>query len=222
MRTRARPADRFLLKPVLRLDTSSLRPVTFAAHAQTACATIPARPHFRRPFIPEPTHRVNERIRAHEVRLIGADGKQVGVVLIQEALRQARVAGLDLVEVNAAVAPPVCRLLDYGKYQYTQDKRERESKKKQKKVEVKGVRISFKMGEHDRELRRLLAEKFLKEGHKVRVDMVLRGREKALVGQGREIMASFLKTLEPLARVEEPVSRSPRGLTGIITAKADS
>jgi len=184
-----------------------------------ACTAIPDRSRFRRPFIPEPAHRVNERIHAREVRLIGADGKQVGVVPLQEALRQARVAGLELVEVNAGVAPPVCRLLDYGKYQYAQDKREREGKKKQKKVELKAVRISFKMGEHDRELRRLLAEKFLKDGNRVRVDMVLRGREKALVGHGREIMQSFINALEPLAQVEEPITRSPRGLTGIITAK---
>lgn len=163
---------------------------------------------------------MNEQIRHREVRLVGEDGKQVGVVPIQEALRLARVAELDLVEVNTAAVPPVCRILDYGKYQYEQDKRERESKKKQKKVEIKGVRISFKMGEHDRQLRRGLAEKFLAEGHKVRVDMVLRGREKALRARGAGIMESFLQTLEPLARMEEPVSWSPRGLTVTIAPKS--
>lgn len=163
---------------------------------------------------------MNERIRAREVRLIGADGKQVGIVPIEEALRQARVAELDLVEMNATVVPPVCRMLDYGKYQYAQDKHERESKKKQKKVEIKGVRISFKMGEHDRHLRKAAAEKFLGEGHKVRVEMVLRGREKALARRGVEILEAFLRELEPLAKTEEPIARSPRSLTTTIAPKS--
>lgn len=162
---------------------------------------------------------MNEHIRAREVRLIGADGKQVGIVPVEEALRQARVAELDLVEVNAAVVPPVCRLIDYGKYQYDHDKHERESKKKQKRVEIKGVRISFKMGEHDRHLRKTAAEKFLGEGHKVRVEMVLRGREKALARRGVEVMETFLQELEALAKREEPIARSPRGLTTTIVPK---
>jgi translation initiation factor IF-3 len=124
------------------------------------------------------------------------------------------------VEVNAAVVPPVCRLLDYGKYQYDQDKRERESKKKQKKVEIKGVRISFKMGEHDRHLRKAAAEKFLGEGHKVRVEMVLRGREKALARRGVEVLQAFLRELEAVAKHEEPVTRSPRGLSTTIEPKS--
>lgn len=133
------------------------------------------------------------------------------MVSIDEALRQARVAELDLVEVDAASAPPVCRLLDYGKYQYEQDKKERELKKKRKKVEIKGVRISFKMGEHDRQLRKTLAEKFLTEGHKVRVELPLRGREKALREVGRKTLVSFLDSLQDISRVEEAVSASPRG-----------
>lgn len=162
---------------------------------------------------------MNERIRAREVRLIGADGKQIGVVLTPEALRQARVAGLDLVEVESDAVPPVCRLLDYGKFQYDQDKKERESKKKQKKMDVKGVRISFKMGEHDRALRRSLAEKFLAEGHKVRVEMVLRGREKGLRTRGAEILQTFLDKLADRSSVVEPISWAPRGFTATIAAK---
>lgn len=154
-----------------------------------------------------------------DVRLIGSDGKQIGVVPREEALRQARVAGLDLVEVNAAATPPVCRILDYGKYQYEQGKRERESRKKQKRTEVKGVRISFKMGSHDRELRKARAEKFLSEGNKVRVELVLRGREKALRTLGKEQLESFLRELELLSRVEEPVAQAPRGLAAVIAPK---
>lgn len=114
-------------------------------------------------------------------------------------------------EVDASATPPVCRLLDYGKYQYEQDKKEREVRKKRKKVEVKGVRISFKMGEHDRQLRKALAEKFLKEGDKVRVEMVLRGREKALREVGRKALEAFLDSLASVAQVEESVSSTPRG-----------
>ena len=161
---------------------------------------------------------MNERIRSRDVRLIDADGKQVGVVPLEEALRQARVAELDLVEVDATSTPPVCRLLDYGKYQYEQDKKEREFRKKRKKVEVKGVRISFKMGEHDRQLRRVLAEKFLKEGHKVRVELPLRGREKALRQVGKQALESFLESLQEIALVEEAVTATPRGGLSAILA----
>lgn len=162
---------------------------------------------------------MNEQIRAREVRLIGADGKQIGVVPRDEALRQARAAGFDLVEVSPEAVPPVCRLLDFGKYQYEQDKRERESRKKQKKIEVKGVRISFKMSPHDRDLRKALATKFLKEGHRVRVEMVLRGREKALRAVGAQQLQRFLEDLADIARVEEPISWAPRGMAAVIVPK---
>ena len=138
----------------------------------------------------------------------------------EEALRQARVAGLDLVEVNAITQPPVCRLLDHGRYQYEQDKRERESRKKQKRTEVKGVRISFKMGSHDREMRKALAEKFLKEGNKVRMELVLRGREKALRALGKQQLEAFMKELDSLASIEEPIAQAPRGLAAVIAPKA--
>lgn len=162
---------------------------------------------------------MNEQVRAREVRLIGTDGKQVGIVPREEALRQARVAGLDLVEVNATANPPVCRLLDYGKYQYEHDKRERESRKKQKRVEIKGVRISFKMSDHDRDMRKALAEKFLKEGNKVRAELVLRGREKALRALGRKQLEAFLEQLESIAKVEEPIAQAPRGMAAVLAPK---
>lgn len=165
---------------------------------------------------------MNEQIRAPQLRLIGADGKQIGIVSREEALRQARVAGLDLVEVNAAGNPPVGRLLDYGKYQYAVDKREREIRKKQKKIEVKGVRISFKMGPHDLDLRKSLAEKFLKDGQKVRVEMVLRGREKTLRPIGIAQMEAFLRSLASLSTLEEPIASAPRGLAAVIAPRQAS
>lgn len=173
---------------------------------------------FGRPFVAR-GQRVNEQIRARQVRLIGADGKQIGVVLREEALRQARVAELDLMEVNASAEPPVCRILDFGKYQYEHDKREHESRKKQKRVEVKGIRISFKMGAHDRELRKAQTERFLSEGHKVRVELVLRGREKALRSLGLKQLEAFIRDFESVARVEEPAAQAPRGLAATIVPK---
>lgn len=153
------------------------------------------------------------------MRLIDASGHQVGVVPIEEALRQSRLAGLDLVEVSAGTVPPVCRILDYGKYQYEQAKKEKESKKHQKKVEVKGIRLGLKTDDHDRELKQKKTQEFLAEGHKVRVEIVLRGREKAHKPLAATILAQFLETLSAPHIVEERVSSSPRGLACTIAPK---
>lgn len=153
------------------------------------------------------------------MRLIDASGHQVGVVPIEEALRQSRLAGLDLVEVSGGTVPPVCRILDYGKYQYEQAKKEKESKKHQKKVEVKGIRLGLKTDDHDRELKKKKTQEFLAEGHKVRVEIVLRGREKAHKPLAATILAQFLETLSAPHIVEERVSSSPRGLACTIAPK---
>lgn len=163
--------------------------------------------------------RVNQRIRARTVRLIDAEGKQVGIVPIEEALRQSRLVGLDLVEVSRGTMPPVCRILDYGKYQYEQAKKERESKKHQKKVEIKGIRLGFRTDDHDRLLKKKKTEEFLEEGHKVRVEIVLRGREKAHVPLARKNLEAFLQEIAVPYLLEERVMGSPRGLAGTIAPK---
>lgn len=164
---------------------------------------------------------MNTRIRARQVRLIDATGRQVGVVQLEEALRQARLAGLDLVEVSRGTLPPVCKILDFGKYQYEQAKREKEMRKRQKKIEVKGIRLGLKTDDHDRLLKKKQTEEFLSEGDKVRVEIVLRGREKAHRPLARTILESFLRALGRPHVVEEAIAHSPRGLAATIAPKGE-
>lgn len=162
---------------------------------------------------------MNTQIRARSVRLIDAEGKQVGIVPLEEALRQARLVDLDLVEVSPATTPPVCKILDYGKYQYEQAKREKESRKHQKKVDVKGVRLGFRTDDHDRLLKQRRVEEFLTEGDKVRIEIVLRGREKAHRALARKLLETFFRTIAVGYTVEEPIAHSPRGLAATIAPK---
>ena len=161
---------------------------------------------------------VNNQIRAREVRLIDKDGKQLGIFNLTDALRKAREAGLDLVQVTQKVSPPVCKIADYGKYAYQVKKKERKQKT-QKSGELKSIRLRFNISPHDMETRVKAAEKFLKKGYKVRIEMVLRGREKHLSDFAREKMAQFLKILQNLIpiKVERDIKREARGLTIIIS-----
>lgn len=120
----------------------------------------------------------NNRIRAKEVRLIDQEGQQLGIFTLPEALRQARQAGLDLILITEKASPPICKITDYGKYAYSQSKKERKQKIKQTD-EIKGIRLSFNISTHDLETRVKAAEKFLKKGNKVRLEMRLRGRGKS-------------------------------------------
>lgn len=147
------------------------------------------------------------------MRLIDAEGKQVGVVPISEALRQSRLVGLDLVELSPQARPPVCKILDFGKYQYEQQKREKEQRKGKKKTDIKGVRIGFKTGEHDQEMKRDRAENFLKDGDKVRIEIVLRGREKAHKPLARTLLEDFLKKISVPFRAEESIAPHPNGFS---------
>lgn len=161
---------------------------------------------------------INNQIRAREVRLIDKDGKQLGVFRLEDALRKAREAGLDLIQVTQKVSPPVCKIADYGKYAYQVKKKERKQKQ-QKSGELKSIRLRFNISPHDMETRVKAAEKFLKKGYKVKIDMVLRGREKRLSSFAREKMAQFLEILGNLIpiKVEREIKREARGLTMIIS-----
>jgi len=161
---------------------------------------------------------VNNRIRAHEVRLVDEVGKQLGLVPLQKALQLASERNLDLVQVTEKVEPPVCKIIDYGKYLYTLQKKERQTKVKGR-IEVKGIRLGFNISPHDLETKAKLAEKFLKKGDKVRVEMKLRGREKALQEFAKEKMNQFLEIIETLIpiKIEMELKRQPRGLTMIIS-----
>ncbi|MBI4359418.1 MAG: translation initiation factor IF-3 [Candidatus Nealsonbacteria bacterium] len=161
---------------------------------------------------------VNNQIRTPEVRLIDETGKQLGVVGLREALQLAQERHLDLIQVTEKVAPPVCRLGDYGKYLYWQEKKQKEVKK-QRGGQVKGIRLSFAISPHDLEIRAKQAEKFLNEGNKVFVEMVLRGREKALSHLAREKVNQFMKILNQnvAIRQETDFKKGPRGFNLIIT-----
>jgi translation initiation factor IF-3 len=163
-----------------------------------------------------PFVRVNEMIRIPRVLVIDETGKNLGVMSNFEAIDIARSRELDLVEVNPKVIPPVCRILDYGKYQYQKAKEERLSKTKQKKVELKGIRIGIRTDEHDLTFKKKQVEKFLRRGDKVKVEILLRGREKAHVGLARTSLSEFLKMLEAPYNVEEQIKRFPGGLNVII------
>ncbi len=143
------------------------------------------------------------------MRLIDDEGNQLGVVDIRRAQSLANERELDLVEVSPVAEPPVCRIMDYGSYQYQQEKKERKQKAKQKKIEIKGVRLSLKIGPHDLELRKNQALKFLEKGNKVKVELILRGREKAHADRAKELMRDFANTLQEETELltEKDVSR---------------
>lgn len=152
------------------------------------------------------------------MRLIDKDGKQLGVFRLEDALRKARETGLDLIQVTQKISPPVCKITDYGKYAYQVKKKERKQKQ-QKTGELKSIRLRFNISPHDIETRVKAAEKFLKKGYKVKIDMVLRGREKRLSDFARQKMAQFLEILQNLIpiKVEREIKREARGLTMIIS-----
>lgn len=146
--------------------------------------------------------RVNDGIRAREIRVIGADGEQLGIMSVPEALRIADEKELDLVEVAPNASPPVCRLMDYGKYLYEKQKRERESRKAQKQIEVKEVRLRPKTDEHDIQVVLSKIRKFVKEGAKVRVRIRFRGREIYHPEVAQEMMQRIAKDVAEVATVE--------------------
>jgi len=160
----------------------------------------------------------NNQIRAPKVRLIDEAGKQLGVVPLEEALRTAQERSLDLIQVTERAEPPVCKLGNYGKYLYQEEKKER-GVKKQKGGELKGVRLSYNISQHDLETRVNLAKKFLEKGNRVRIELPLRGREKAFQDFAKEKVGKFLDILKEMVpiKIERELKREPRGLTMIIT-----
>ena len=148
-------------------------------------------------------YRVNHRIRASQVRLIGADGEHVGVVALSKALAIAHESELDLVEVSPAADPPVVRVMDYGKFLYQQAKREREARKAQKQVEVKEIRLRPKINEHHRDIKVEMARGWLKDGKKVKVRIRFRGREITYPEIARDQLVEVAKELSDVGAVEQ-------------------
>lgn len=153
------------------------------------------------------------------MRVIDEEGKNLGVLDTAEALRIARERGLDLIEIAATANPPVCKITEFGKFKYAHEKFEREHGKKQKQVELKGVRIGFTTGKHDLQMRAKQIAKFLNDGDKVRIDMRLRGREKAHGHLALEKFNEFLEMIPVDITLESPPKRFPQGLIAIITKK---
>ena len=134
---------------------------------------------------------INEEIKAKEIRLIGADGEQLGIVSSDTALKMAYDQGFDLVMMAAQATPPVCRIMDYGKYRFERDKKEKEAKKKQQVVELKEIQLSCRIDTHDFETKVKHALRFLGDGNKVRVVMKFKGREMSHMNIGREVLEKF-------------------------------
>ncbi|MGH7428799.1 MAG: translation initiation factor IF-3 [Candidatus Methylomirabilaceae bacterium] len=160
--------------------------------------------------------RVNERIRIKEVRVINPDGEQLGILPIQEALQTAKTLGLDLVEVAPEAKPPVCRIMDYGKYRYEQSKKTREARKKQTIIQVKEIKLRPKTEGHDLQFKARHAERFLKEGNKTKVTMMFRGREMVHLDRGRLQLDRFAESLKEVAVIEQPAKLEGRNMVMIL------
>ena len=167
-----------------------------------------------------PRTRINEQIRAPQIRVIDDTGKQLGVMTPAEAMRLAREKELDLVEVAAKAKPPVCRLIDYGKYQYEQTKRERQARKAQKQIEIKEVRLRPKTSGHDTDVRVRQARKFLESGAKVKVRLRFRGREIQHPQVALKILQDFADRLSDVGEVEIRPNMEGRSLLMILAPLA--
>lgn len=154
--------------------------------------------------------RTNEQIRVPEVRVIDENGKNLGILKTYQAIQIAQERGLDLVEVSSKTQPSICKIIEYGKYQYLKEKKEK--KTKQKKSELKGIRIGFATSVHDLETKAKQSEKFLKKGHKVRIEMRLRGREKAHKDIAKEKLDKFLEMIPLVIKKEEETKKNPKGI----------
>ena len=162
---------------------------------------------------------INEQIRDREIRLIGEDGQQLGIMSSREAMKIAREAELDLVKIAPQAKPPVCKIIDYGKYLYELARKEKEAKKKQKTIEVKEVRLSPNIDSNDLNTKIASARKFIEKGNKVKVTLRFRGREMAHVQSSRHILDEFAKALEDIALVDKPAKMEGRSMAMFLTEK---
>ncbi|MDW8444423.1 MAG: translation initiation factor IF-3 [Acetobacteraceae bacterium] len=163
--------------------------------------------------------RVNEEIRIPQVRLIGPDGEMIGIVPTREALWRARDLGLDLVEISPNADPPVCKILDFGKYKYEQQKKKSEARKKQKIVEVKEIKIRPNIDDHDYDVKMRQAKGFIQEGDKVKVTLRFRGRELAHLDLAMKVLERVKNELEPIAKVEQMPRMENKQMVMVLTPR---
>ncbi len=162
---------------------------------------------------------INEQIRDREVRVIGEDGEQLGIMSARDAMKIAREANLDLVKIAPQAKPPVCKVIDYGKYRYELARKEKEAKKKQKTMDVKEIRLSPNIDENDLNTKAGQARKFLSKGDKVKVTLRFRGREMAHMGMSRQILDRFFEKVEDIATVDKPAKMEGRSMIMFLTEK---
>lgn len=162
---------------------------------------------------------INERIRDKEIRLIGQNGEQLGIMSARDAMKLAREAELDLVKVAPAAKPPVCKIIDYGKYRYELARKEKEAKKKQRTMEVKEVRLSPNIDTNDLNTKANQARKFIDKGDKVKVALRFRGREMAHVNYSKQILDSFCEKLEDIAVVDKAPKMEGRTMVMFLSKK---
>ncbi len=159
------------------------------------------------------TTRINERIRVPKVRLIGADGEQLGIVEIAEAMKRAQDADLDLVEVAPGSKPPVTRLLDYSKYKYEQEQKQKAARKHQTQVNVREIKLRPKIAVHDYETKKGHVERFLRQRNKVKITIMFRGREQAHPERGRNLLQRLFEDLDGLAVIESAPLQEGRNMS---------
>lgn len=164
--------------------------------------------------------RINREIRAAKVRVIGADGTQVGVMTVPQALQAAEEVGLDLVEISPNAEPPVCKIVDYGKFRYQQTKREKESKKSQHQVKVKEIKLKPNIDTHDLDVKIKHAREFITNGDKVRVTCTFRGRELMYTNKGQEVINHICDQLADIASPESPAKLLGKSLTTVLAPGA--
>lgn len=165
------------------------------------------------------TTEINEAIRDKEVRLIGEDNEQLGIMSAKEAYFMAMDKKLDLVKISPNAKPPVCKIMDFGKYKYEQQKREKEAKKKQKNAVLKGIRLGLNIESNDLEVKAKNARKFIAAGDKVKVSLRFRGRELGYTRQGYEVIDRFAKEIEDVAMLDAPAKMEGRSMVALFVPK---
>ena len=162
---------------------------------------------------------INEQIRDKEIRLIGENGEQLGIMSAKEAFKMAKEAELDLVKIAPTAKPPVCKIIDYGKYRYELARKEKEAKKKQKTVEIKEVRLSPNIEANDLNTKVNMAKKFIAKGDKVKVTLRFRGREMAHMQSSKPILDDFAEALADIAVIEKPAKLEGKSIMMVLTEK---
>jgi translation initiation factor IF-3 len=176
----------------------------------------------RRQFKPvQPRYRINEQIIAPEVRVIDEEGKNLGIMPTQEAIKLARERELELIEVFPKAEPPIAKILDYGKFLYQKEKELRKQKAGQKRIEIKGIRLSLRISQHDKEIRLGQAKDFLEEGDKVKIEILLKGRERQYANAAKDTINQFINSLEAIIaiRIEQPLEMQGGKLSVILGRK---